>query len=336
MDANPGSALGANQQALINLTLRACRLADRSGAGHSRIWERFKPYFDAELRDRANGRFEFSTLVANYLPNFLYMSREWVTEKLPQIFDSDHYDLWRCAMQGYSYVRQVYPDVYEFLKVHGDFVRALDDPSLKSKVADKVIQNIVIAYVNDFETLDKSESLLAYLLNRAKPNEMSQLAWFVWTLRKEGDAELTSKVLRLWDAIHERVDVSTKQGRLVASYLCKWSVFVERLDDHSMALLAKVAPYSNEDHNSSELLRSLARLSESDPLRANELWMLMLQGSLPDYPTEAITQILRNLWGHGDVGRAAARLSVSEYLKKGSERPAASLRELAGSEVERE
>ena len=66
-------------EALINLTLRSCRLADKkNNKDHSSAWSHFQHYYDSEL-GRADGEkpeYEFVTLVAIYLPHFLYMSKD--------------------------------------------------------------------------------------------------------------------------------------------------------------------------------------------------------------------------------------------------------------------
>ena len=66
-------------EALINLSLRVCRLEDgRNNRGHTAAWDHFRHYYDAELERPEYGEYEFATLVTNYLPNFRYMSKEWV------------------------------------------------------------------------------------------------------------------------------------------------------------------------------------------------------------------------------------------------------------------
>ena len=81
-------------EALINMTLRSCRLSDKNNKkDHSEVWTHFQQYYDAELgrADSKNPEYEFATLVTNYLPNFLYMSKEWVLGNLHRIFDQGHH-----------------------------------------------------------------------------------------------------------------------------------------------------------------------------------------------------------------------------------------------------
>ena len=324
------SPRGGCIEALINLTLRACRLEDRKNDGnHTAAWAHFRTYYDAELERSDKREYEFATLVTNYLPNFLFMSKEWVIGNLGRIFDQGDYLKWLCAMQGYSYVNTVYQEIYRYLKEHGDLLRVLGDENLKERVEDKVVQHIAVAYINDFEALTEEDSLINVLLKRRRFEELNHLIWFFWTIRKDGDNKLQAKVYELWPMLLDLVDLSSDEGRKLASTLCHWAAFVERVDAGTKVLLLAVAPYADESHNSYDLLENLARLSDEEPFEANEIWLKMLEGSASDYPEEAIRRILVNLVSQGVEGRRAARETVSEYLKKGVERPSDWLKEIA-------
>ena len=216
------SSRGQCIEALINLTLRSCRLSDKKrDKDHSDVWEHFQQFYDAEL-DRADMKdpeYEFATLVTNYLPNFLYMSKEWVLSNLSRIFQQDHYLKWLCAMQGYTYVGTIYQEVFQYLKDHGDFLKVLDDVNVKDRIEERVIQKIAIAYINDFESYSDENSLINTVISKNDPKELNQLIWFIWSLRKKDDEKLKNKVFKLWPIILKNTDLSTKKGRRMASQL---------------------------------------------------------------------------------------------------------------------
>lgn len=318
-------------EALINITLRSCRLSDkRNNKDHSTTWQRYQALYDAELERKSIPEYEFVTLVTNYLPNFLYMSREWTLSQLPSIFDRSDYTWWLCAMSGYSYVGTVYQEVYEFLKDGGHFIEALDDENLRDNSREKVVQNVVVAYMSGFEMLEDEKSLIRQLIVRGKHAEISQLIWFIWTLRKKDDRELTEKVLELWPLIRSTLDLTTNDGKKLASQLCHWAVFVEELNHKTKDLLLEIAPWSDIAYNSAQLLESLASISKSQPIDAADIWIQILQGSHPDYPEEAIKEIFGNLIAEGADGVRKAREIVSLYLPVANERPAVWLREKLG------
>ncbi|WMS87878.1 hypothetical protein [Pleionea litopenaei] len=317
--------------ALINLTLRSCRISDKKNNNdHSMVWSKFARYYDSELgrSDLTEPEYEFATLVTNYLPNFLYMSKPWVLENLNRIFDQNNYLKWLCAMQGYAYVGTIYQEIYGYLRMHGDLLKALDDDNIRNRIKEKAIQNIAVAYINNFESFEETNSLINTLIERNNHEEINHLIWFIGSFRKKGDDNLKNKVYELWPKILENIDLSTRHGRRMASKLCDWTVFVDQIDEDIRRLLLTIAPYSDESHNSYTILESISEISETQPFEAFEIWMKILEGSTPDYPEEAIRSIFTNLLKKGSEGLRKARQAESEYLKNGNVRPSLWLREI--------
>ena len=318
--------------ALITLTLRSCRLSDQTNNDHSKVWERFQSCYDDELkRADDSGKFEFYALVTMYLPNFLYMSREWVLSNLKMIFDQGNPLKWTCAMEGYYYVRTLYTEVYKHLKEHGDFLKALDNENIENRAKGRVLEHIAVAYLKDLESLEDNNSLIRVLIDRKKFQELDNIISFVLRLKKEDLSNLKDKVYELWPLLKNVADSSTREGRMLASSLCRWAIFVDHLDNDRKELLLEIAPYSDELYNSHALLQSIADLSNNRPFEANEIWLKMLERSAPDYPEEAIRQILSNLVSQGEKGNRTAEKTVDEYIKRGVASPSKLLKEVKKS-----
>ena len=287
--------------------------------------------YEAELKRSQRGEYEFATLVAMYLPNFNYMSSDWVRTHLSDIFDQSDYQKWLCAMQGYVYVSAVYEEFYKYLKTRGDFLKALNDGCLKEKVNKKIIQNIAVAYINGFEDIKQSDSLMSILIERKKLDELSELIWFIWTLRNKDDVKLREKIYELWPRLLEIVDVNSREGRILASNLCHWAAFVDQIDAAVENWLLKIAPYADENHNASDLLQSLAVISASQPLEAQKIWIKMLESYSYDYPEDAIRQIFKYLIALGADGERKAKEVVDAYVRHGTDRPRTWLAEIKAS-----
>jgi len=318
-------------EALINLTLRLCRLSDKNNnKDHSAVWTHFQPIYDAELNraDIQKPEYEFATLITQYLPNFLYMSKEWTMNNFGRIFDQGNYLRWICAMQGYTYVNTVYQEVYQYLKESASFIKALDDKNIKKQVKNRIIENIAISYINDFEKYPDKNSLIWILVMRKEIQELNHLIWFIWTLRKRIDEKLTKKVYELWPEILKVIDVATIEGKKIASQLCLWSIFVDHVDKENRQLLLEIVPYATVSHHSHTLLESIANISQTQPFEANIIWIKMLEGTWETYPEQAIRQILTNLVKQGPEGLRKAKDAVSVYLKRGNDLPNKWLREL--------
>ena len=315
-------------EALINLALRSCRLARKEGGGEDNleVWEKFSVHFDSELKLDRN--FEFVTLVAAYIPNFLYMSRPWVRKNLDQIFDKKHHLRWCCAMHGYCYVNDVYEEVYRFLLNEGHFLKALDDVDLSSKASEKIIQNAVIAYLAGFDSTSDGNSLISSILARWRVDEIKHLVWFIWTRRQSKNAKTESRVLDLWPRLVSGIDFSSKQQLSIASSLCMWAAYFDKIDQKDKERLLQLAPYADVDHNSYEFLSNLARLSADSPVEVYEVWLKFLEHSHSDYPTEAVDKMLKNIRKIPENGKVFANEIVSKYLAAGINRPYKLLKEM--------
>jgi hypothetical protein len=308
-------------EGLINLTLRSCRLSDKQSGNHKETWDRFHPIYAAQLARSATGEYEFPTLVANYLPNLLYIAQDWVLANLDNVFDLENYQKWLCAMQGYSYVGIVYQEIFGYMKSEGHFLQALDDKNLREGVKERIVENIAISFINEFEDLEDESSLINQLIMRASESEIGNLIWYMWTLRNDGDEKIRAKIFKLWPRILSVIDTRDHRGRLLASKLCDWTAFVDEVNDTSRPLIVAVAEYADEGHNSSNLLESIARISMRQPLEAYDIWRGMLAGSQADYPREAIRTALTNIVRVGPEGLRMANDIVSQYLKAGNDEP---------------
>jgi hypothetical protein len=330
------STRGRCLNALINHSLRSCRVADKEDRNHASVWKEYESIYNSELQRGQIGEYEFTTLVTSCLQNFLYMSPEWVYANLATIFDQSNYRKWLCAMQGYAYVSAVTPEVYDHLSAGGHYLSALDDENLRDRIDEKVVRDIVLAYLNNHEQLENRGSLIATLFNRRKYSELGQIVWFVWTLRGSKGLDLPTKVRELWPKMMEAVDSRTNEGRQLASSLCRWAEVIETVDDATEGWLIAVAAFAEEGHSSDSLLQGLSALSEKQPLPAQRIWLRMLVSCSYDYPEGAIRQILENLVKLGPEGIREAKEIVDAYLRHGLARPAGWLSEIIKSNEEHE
>ena len=325
------SARGRCIEAIVNLSLRACRIAHKKTSDHADAWMRFEPIFDRELDRRKQGEYEFATLVANYLPNFLYMSKQWVLTNLHRIFDGEDHQSWLCAMQGDSYVATVYQEIYAHLSRYGHLARALNDTALSERVKKMLIQHICAAYLNGFELMENDKSMIAFVISRARAEELADVIWFFWTLRPEKKAveqDVTSKLFTLWRRILDNIDLHSPVGQGIASNLCHWLAFVEEVNSDNRELIFSILPYSNIGFRTHDVIEFVARLSSAQPDEAARIWLAVLQDGQSDYPEEAVDDALRNIAKHASDGLRVAKSIADQYLRFGNERPGVQLRRL--------
>ena len=316
------SPRGRCLEAYINLALYQCRNHHASTNDHAQVWSNYELIFTNELcKADAIKEYEFATLVANYLPNFIYLSEKWTLDNLEAIFDKTNYLKWLCAIQGYSYTSTFVPQVYKLFKERGDFVEILDNEFLKDKIEDRYIQFLCIGYLRGEENIDDPDSLFSILLSRRNYRELNQIIWFIWTMRDSGNMKVRELVYNLWPKLLDLTDGSTKEGRKLASRLCYWAVFVNEMDQTTREWLLNIASFAQEDYNGNILLEALARLSVNYPFDVFEIWKAMLQTYAYDYPDGAIKKIFKNLIEQGVEGVRAGKDIADLYLKHGTKRP---------------
>ncbi|MGQ7299676.1 hypothetical protein [Marinobacter nauticus] len=324
------SARGQSLEAFINLALRQCRLERDQHGSHEDSWKKYASFFQNQLDSGKD--YEFITLLTTYLPNFYFMSRSWVVSNLTKIFSRENYQHWLCAMQGYSYVGSLIKEVYQFLAEDGSFSYALNDEYLGSRVRDRIVENVVVAYINGYESIDDQDGMIAFLVKRQVYGEISHLIWFVWTLRRKDRDHLQSKVLSLWAELVSNLSLETEEGRKLASRLCDWSVYIDSIDENTEPLIFYVAPYADDDFHSTDLLKSIARLSRSQPDKASELWLRVLERSFPIFPKKEFKEALENVAQVGPDGMRKAKKIAERYMIAGIDDPRLWLRDIGASQ----
>lgn len=317
------SPRGKCVEALINYALRLCRLTDKSKKAHDELWTKdLQPIFDEQMHQLQDGNLEFVTLFANYIPNLLYLSRSWMMKQLPIIFKKESRLRWLCAMQGYTYVNRIYAEIYRFLSEDSHFRHALDAQELEARVKDKIIQNIVIAYLQGNEQLEDKNGILGWLIERWKVEELRELTWFVWTLRSGPREDISVKVIPLWVELSARADPSSEAGKRMLSRLCMWSVFVDELSGQTKDLLLRAAPYADLEHDAYILIEELKRLVEQYPDQVADIFIRMLNGFAPTYQQEDIVHIISKLYEDGGENRRKANTICDKYIEYGIGFPA--------------
>lgn len=323
------SPRGRCLEAYINLALFHMRNSPEDE--RLKISKGYMQVFDAELlkADQDIPEYEFATLVANYFPNFLYISNDWAKQNIHKIFDKNNKQRWLCAVQGFSYVGQFIPEVYDHFKENGDFIAILESDQLRERVDDRYIQFLVIAYYRKVESIEDESSLLAKVLKREMYRELGQMIWFIWTLKSPDDEDRVKEMsFELFPRLLEIIDLNSKEGRKLASRLCFWTGYITDLSGEQKEWLMEIAPYAQEDYNANYLLEGLADLSGSYPFEAAEVWMEMLKSYAYDYPEEALKQIYKNLVIQGIRGKRKAKDIAGKYLQFELTRPGEWLEEV--------
>ena len=302
-------------RALINLTLRECRIADKTNnSNHVEVWKSYKQRYD-ELVSRKTSSYEATTLFANFLPNLQYMSRVWVNNKLGCLFPLQDQMSFRCAMEGYACVSNFDERIYWFLKKKGHLLKVLDDDEIYDSAKRRAIDLICVATCREVESLESEESLFNVLITRRKKDELEDAIVCLWRMGRV-NAEFRPKILDIWRKLLGKLDLSEKKGQSIASELCVLVEFIDTFDDLTLSLVHKIAPYSHVEYNYYYLYEWLEKISAYQPEHAFKIWSRMLSESIPPVnPEDSVKNILGNLVKEGHEGIMNAECIADAYLK---------------------
>ena len=302
-------------EAYLKLALYQCRNVEKDSEEHQQIWASYLPTFDNELlKPESANEYEFITILLMYVRNFLYLSKDWTHSNLERMFGNVNSLQWVCAVQAYSYVAWLIPEIHQMFKEKGFYTALLDHDDLSDTVKERFIEYICIAHIQKRENFD-DDSLLRLLLDRNNDNELSKVIWFLWSIRDQ-DIDMTKElVFVLWPDLVQIIEQQTGERRPLASKLASWAEYIEELNDQNKRWLIAVAPYINDDYNGMSFMQELARLSETHALGVADIWKVTLSKPFYMYELEPLETIFKNLISLGQEGSTVAKEIVGMYIK---------------------
>lgn len=310
------SPRGRCLEAYFKLALYQCRNLEQDIEARQNIWETYEDVFTKELNKPVTANeYEFITIALMYIRNFLYLSKRWTNENLEKMFGDVNSLQWLCAVQAYSYVGWLIPEIHNIFKAKGYYISLLDDPNLNDTVKGRYIEYICIAHIQKVENLGGDDSFLQVLLRRNNEKELSKIIWFLWSIRDQ-DIDVTEElVFDLWPKLVELIVQQTSEQRPLASKLALWTEYVKELNEQSKVWLSAVAPFVNDDHNGMDFMKELARLSETAALDVADIWKATLVNPFYMYDLEPLEKIFSNLIAQGNEGKAAAKEIADVYIR---------------------
>jgi hypothetical protein len=289
------SAKGVCTEALIRYALARRRNLQETEVPEV-AWNSIAKTFEEQADKLSEGNYEFATVIGNFLPNLMYLSREWVTRRFQNFFSKEQDSTWRCAHEGLSYSRGVHNEVFDLLNEHGEFVRALESNFDGTHVHEFLVQQIGMQYLRGREAIDARNGQLAWLMNKWNPEQISKLVQFLWQVRDAHDIDVRARGVALWKEISRRALVDPKLNRRLLSRLTMLSAWIDRLDDpESLEILRSTAPYAARGHNEATLVKELRRLAAGFPQQSLTVFLEVMKDSAPTYDQEDIRELLRTL-----------------------------------------
>ena len=297
--------------ALVNLALRIARVNDKKGIKTEPRWsEEYKNKFDEILEKKI---IEAYTSLGRFLPNFYYLDKSWVVEKIKQASPEKGSKYWEAFMDGYLSIGAVYDDLYELMRPHYQYGLSYDFKEKRNR--EHLVQHICIGYLRDHEKLDDPDSLFRKIIDAWKPDQIKEIIGFFWMQRRslteslEENKKMREKIIEFWRHLYGKYKGKdekslTKEDKKILWSASELAVFLPKIDIESYEWLMLSAANVHGDFNSAFFIEYLDELKSKGDSRETakyiaKIYLKMLEKITPDFDRKHIRSIVEFLYNAG-------------------------------------
>lgn len=296
---------------LFSHALHSCRLSDDNTKTHNDVWKQIEPLFESEIARCRNANYEFSTLCGANIAQLDYLSPQWTSNHIMQIFPKSFEANEKCAIAGLAYA-SFSRQVYQYL-LDGEVIeRALCYELPSRETREKLVERIVVAYIWEMETLNSLRFDRLFTIECV--SDLEHAAWTLWTFRKQ---ELTSiqkdLIIAFWKRCSELSRrLKVPHPKLLAALGLLACYLPDAKDSHRELLIA-VAPYVHIGHHTYVFIDELQRMAVSSPEGVCAVLDEMVKSHVPDYDyKDQLKVLLRTLI---ELGQRLKVIPLLERLK---------------------
>ena len=294
------SARGSVFSAMVIYALRYARINKTEQRSR---WSRvIQEDFTKKLDRSVESSLEFSFTLGNYLPNLLYLDKEWVVDNIDHIFPQQDESHWAVAFSGYLFCSVISDYLYALLKKRGDYQKALNTDFADQKVLSRLIEHICTGWIEDNETFKDKTSLIYQLINSDNPKLLSEMVHFFWRQRHNTPDKVQSKVKPAWHALIEVLypNSSKAEYQEILSSLSGWLELIDKIDEETLEWLKLSAKYVERGFNSASFVEALREHVPQTPREVGMIYLEMLNNKVyPDYAPTDIQETVRILYNQG-------------------------------------
>ncbi|RKU22560.1 hypothetical protein C6500_03400 [Candidatus Poribacteria bacterium] len=218
--------------AMMNYALRFARNNDIESKG-CRWPYSIRVDFTKRLNRSVESSLEFSYTLGFYLPNLLYLDKEWVVENIDRIFPQRDEDHWQAAFSGYLLRPGVHEVLYPLLKAGGHYLRALNARFADAEVLDGLVNHICMAWIEDSEVLNDKTSLIFQLIHSGNPDLLVGMVYFFARRADNLSDKVKVKVIPAWRALFGVLSQRSNEVayQKILSPLSGWLELIDKIDD---------------------------------------------------------------------------------------------------------
>ena len=290
--------------AMVDYALRFAR-TNQTESG-IRWPQAIKSDFTKRLDHILESSFEFSFTLGVYLPNLLYLDKEWVVGNINRIFPQQDEYHWQAAFSGYLYSSQIYADLYSLLKEHGHYRKALHTGFADRETYCGLVEHICTGWIEGSETLNDKTSLIYQLINSDNSNLLSNLVHFFWRQRNNLSPKVKAKVIPTWGALFEMFSQKgdVRKYAEVLSRLSGWVALVDEIDAEVLKWLKMSTQHIKGFTDSAFFIEGLLPHATRTPAEVGDIYLELLTHNIyPHHDQEHIQGIVRVLYdtGHKEI-----------------------------------
>lgn len=262
------------------------------------------------------------------LPQIRHLDQTYTEEKIKQLtsLSQDNFS-WRIFMSGYLEGRQVYKDIYHFMKQN--YYKVITNDLFEKDIEEYLVEHICIAYLYSDESLDEknpdgTESLFNLMLTKAvdlnkKHRWLDAVDFFKnYASSKEtaeDDVDIKKRVLEFWNWTSENNEkIRSILEEEYPHFLNKLSKFINLLDDvdeNNEKWLKLCAPYIDLAHSAYSFIESLNNFSDANSIiRLGNVFLKILETSTPYHPMGDIYAFVDKLYKVGEKDNADAICNI--------------------------
>jgi hypothetical protein len=291
------TAKGKAVEALLDHSLRRCRLSDQAHGSHGDAWQELQPIFDAELAGCRNANFEFSALAGAYIGNLHYMCAAWVRDNFKRVFPTEYAANCLSALDGLAFSPPMQL-IYQELVKSGVMDWALRQEAMGQHAREALLQRMGLAYLQNEEDLNGSR--FAYLFETRRVGDLEDIGRYFWMIRGELlKEEQKERILSFWGrCVSWSRSIEPPPANLL-SQLSLLSSYLTAIDERALGWLLAVTPHIPVNYHANQLIDQLVRLADVSPPETGKVLRVLLDGYRPAYDfKDRLKQLVERLAAH--------------------------------------
>ena len=237
-------------QAILNYALRFARMNDNQQADF--LWPRaIRADFTKRLDKNIESSFEFSFALGAFLPQLLYLDKEWVINNIERIFLQQDEHRWYVTFSMYLVSsRKICKFLYFSFSRGGHYQKALNTNFAHRTVETALATHICTFWLEDYENLDDKTSLIYQVLNSDNLNFLYAVIQFFWDRKDNLSARDKAKIRPAWRILFKVLSQGGDSSDAVNSSfalttLPLWIIFIDDIDEEALTWLKFCAKHTH-------------------------------------------------------------------------------------------